>query len=106
MTMKVLVSERALWEIDLLPSMLVQKYANPEMYMTVYNQLNGCNCSENAHLMKDIVRGEWGFEGCFVSDWYGTVSCADSINAGLDFEMPGPSIWRGKLLEMSVFTIL
>lgn len=103
MTMNVLISERALREIYLMPFMLVQKYANPEMYMTAYNRLNGAHCSENAHLMKDIVRKEWGFEGCFVSDWYGTVSCADSINAGLDLEMPGPSIWRGKLLEMSIF---
>lgn len=103
MTMNVLISERALREIYLMPFMLVQKYANPEMYMTAYNRLNGSHCSENPHLMKDIVRKEWGFEGCFVSDWYGTVSCADSINAGLDLEMPGPSIWRGKLLEMSIF---
>lgn len=103
MTMNVLISERALREIYLMPFMLVQKYANPEMYMTAYNRLNGSHCSENPHLMKDIVRKEWGFEGAFVSDWYGTVSCADSINAGLDLEMPGPSIWRGKLLEMSIF---
>ncbi|KAF3985848.1 hypothetical protein FT663_05002 [Candidozyma haemuli var. vulneris] len=103
MTMNVSVSERALREIYLMPFMLVQKHAKPEMYMTAYNRLNGSHCSENAHLLKDIVRGEWGFEGCFVSDWFGTVSCADSINAGLDLEMPGPSIWRGKLLEMSLF---
>ncbi|PSK36547.1 hypothetical protein C7M61_004020 [Candidozyma pseudohaemuli] len=103
MTMNVLISERALREIYLMPFMLVQKYANPEMYMTAYNRLNGSHCNENPHLMKDIVRKEWGFEGAFVSDWYGTVSCADSINAGLDLEMPGPSIWRGKLLEMSIF---
>lgn len=103
MTMNVLVSERALREMYLMPFMLVQKYAQPEMYMTAYNRLNGSHCSENKSLMKDIVREEWGFEGCFVSDWYGTVSCADSINAGLNLEMPGPTIWRGKLLEMSVF---
>lgn len=103
MTMNVLISERALREIYLLPFMLVQKYADPEMYMTAYNRLDGLHCSENPHLMKDIVRNEWGFEGCFVSDWFGTVSCAESINAGLNLEMPGPSIWRGKLLEMSVF---
>lgn len=102
MTMNVNVSERALREIYMMPFMLVQKYADPEMYMTAYNRVNGKNCSENKELI-DIVRKEWGFEGCFVSDWFGTVSCADSINAGLNLEMPGPSIWRGKLLEMSLF---
>lgn len=103
MTMNVLITPRALREIYLMPFMLVQKYADPEMYMTAYNRLNGKHCSENSHLLKGIVREEWGFDGCFVSDWYGVVSCADSINAGLNLEMPGPSIWRGKLLEMSLF---
>lgn len=103
MTMNVDVSERALREIYLMPFMLTQKYADPEMYMTAYNKLNGVNCSENTKLMQGIVRNEWGFDGCFISDWFGTVSCADSINAGLNLEMPGPTIWRGKLLEMSLF---
>lgn len=103
MTMNVDVSERALREVYLMPFMLVQKYADPEMYMTAYNKLNGVHCSESKELLLDIVRGEWGFEGCFVLDWFGTVSCAESINGGLNLEMPGPTIWRGKLLEMSVF---
>lgn len=103
MTMNVLITTRALREIYLMPFMLVQKYADPEMYMTAYNRINGLHGSENKEIMQNIVRDEWKFEGCFVSDWYGTVSCSDSVNAGLNLEMPGPSIWRGKLLEMSVF---
>ncbi|CDK25429.1 unnamed protein product [Kuraishia capsulata CBS 1993] len=103
MTLNVVVSERAMREIYLTPFMLTEKYAKPWGYMTSYSKLNGKHCSENSHLLQDIVRGEWGFDGFFVSDWFGVVSCADSLNAGLDWEMPGPSIWRGKLLEFSVF---
>lgn len=103
MTMNVDISERALREVYLMPFMLVQKYTKPTLYMTAYNKVNGITCSENPHILQDIVTDEWKFDGCFVSDWFGTVSCAESINAGMHLEMPGPPIWRGKLLEMSVF---
>lgn len=103
MTLNVKVSERALREIYLLPFQLVQKAAKPIMFMTAYSKVNGMFCSENKHLLQDIVRKEWKFDGCFVSDWFGCVSTVNSIKNGLSLEMPGPSIWRGKLVEMSLF---
>lgn len=103
MTANNIVSERALREIYLLPFMLVQKYSNPAMYMTSYSKLNGTFCSENSHLLKDIMRKEWKFDGAFVSDWFGTMSNSDSMNAGLTLEMPGPTVWRGKLTQYSIF---
>jgi beta-glucosidase len=47
-------------------------------------------------LLQQILRKEWGFDGLVISDWWGTYSTSEAINAGMDLEMPGPSIWRGK----------
>lgn len=103
MTLDAVVSQRSLREIYLKPFMIAFNEARPEMFMTSYSKLNGKHCSENSELLDTICRKDWRFDGVFVSDWFGVVSCADSMNAGLDLEMPGPSIWRGKLLEMSLF---
>lgn len=103
MTLNAVVTQRALREIYLKPFMIVFNEARPEMFMTSYSKLNGKHCSENKEILDEICRSDWGFDGVFVSDWFGVVSCAESINSGLDLEMPGPSIWRGRLLEMSLF---
>lgn len=64
------VSERALREIYLMPFMLAQRYAKPLCYTTSYNRVNGLHVSENARLMEDVLRAEWGFDGLIMSDWY------------------------------------
>ncbi|KAH7919491.1 glycoside hydrolase family 3 protein [Leucogyrophana mollusca] len=88
------LSERALREIYLMPFMLAQKHAKPWSFMTAYNRVNGTHASENKHLLQDILRGEWGFDGLVMSDWFGIYSIDLSINAGLDLEMPGTNKWR------------
>ena len=93
-----IVSERALREIYLYPFQLIVLYSNPFCLMTAYNKVNGTSCSENSYLLKDILRKEWGFKGLVMSDWFGTYSTIPSIKNGLDLEMPGPPLWRGKLL--------
>ena len=94
-----IVSERALREIYLMPFQIAVRDAHPKAFMTAYNKMNGIHCSENSRLIQDILRGEWGWQGCVMSDWYGTYSTSEAINAGLDLEMPGPARWRGDLLE-------
>ncbi|KDR81345.1 hypothetical protein GALMADRAFT_221203 [Galerina marginata CBS 339.88] len=89
-----IVSERALREIYLYPFMLAQKQAQPGAYMTSYGRLKGIHCSENNGLLTDILRKEWNFGGIVMSDWFGTYGVDQSINAGLDLEMPGPPRWR------------
>ena len=66
--------------------------------MTAYNRLNGTYCSENHWLISELLRGEWGFDGVVVSDWNGTHSGVESLLAGLDIEMPGPTRHRGDAL--------
>ncbi|THH14189.1 hypothetical protein EW146_g6124 [Bondarzewia mesenterica] len=89
-----IVSERALREIYLMPFMLAQKLAKPWSVMTAYNRVNGTHASENLHLLNDVLRKEWGFDGLIMSDWFGVYSVDHAINAGLDLEMPGTNKWR------------
>jgi beta-glucosidase len=88
------ISERALREIYLKPFEMTIKEANPWGVMTAYNKINGTHADSNTFLLKQILRGEWGWDGLVMSDWGGTNSTADSLNAGLDLEMPGPTRWR------------
>jgi len=89
-----IVEERALREVYLRAFQIAQKRSTPWAYMTSYNKLNGTHCSENKWLLQDVLRKEWKHDGLIMSDWYGTYSVSESINAGLNLEMPGETIWR------------
>ena len=57
--------------------------------MSAYNKVNGEWCSENDHLLRDILKGDWGYDGFVMSDWvFGVHSTVGALNAGLDLEMP------------------
>jgi beta-glucosidase len=94
------VRERVLREIYLQPFQAAVREVKPWTIMAAYNLVNGIPASENAYLLTEILRHEWGYEGVVVSDWFMSVkSTAASVNAGLDLEMPSPK-WRGeRLLE-------
>lgn len=96
-----IVTDRALREIYLMPFMLAIKNARPKAVMTAYNKVNGTHAAENPKVL-DILRKDWGWEGLLMSDWYGTYSTSEGINAGLDLEMPGPTQWRGAALSHAV----
>ncbi len=93
-----IVSPRALREIYLRPFQIAVKHSRPWAFMTAYNKLNGTHCAENEWLLQQVLRKEWGHEGLIMSDWYGTYSVSEGINAGLDLEMPGPTNWRDQKL--------
>src|SRR2546421_6068164 len=96
------VRERALREIYLQPFQTAVREAQPCTIMAAYNLVNGIPASENAYLLTEILRHEWGYEGVVVSDWFMSVkSTATSVNAGLDVEMPSPA-WRGEKLLAAV----
>lgn len=91
------IPERVLREMYLVPFEAAVA-AGVRSIMTGYNRLNGTFCSEHEWLLRDVLRGEWGFDGVVMSDWYGTHSAAESLVAGLDIEMPGPPRHRGAAL--------
>ncbi|GAA6008860.1 hypothetical protein JCM10207_001749 [Rhodosporidiobolus poonsookiae] len=102
LSVDVQIPERALREIYLKPFEIAQRLSKPVAYMTSYSKLNGVHASENKELLQNLLREEWGFDGLVMSDWHGTYSCTEAINAGLDLEMPGPSEWRDSLLTHAV----
>jgi len=99
-----IVQPRALREIYALPFQIVVRDADPGAVMTGYNGVNGTYVSESKELLEGMLRGEWGFKGLVMSDWWGTYSTTEATNAGLDIEMPGPPRFRGELLTFNVNT--
>ena len=98
-TMSSDIGIRALREIYL-PPFEAAVAAGVWAVMCSYNRLNGTHTSEHKWLLHDLLKQEYGFDGVVVSDWTAVKSVAESINAGLDLEMPGPALYRGrKLLE-------
>src|SRR5438874_1477359 len=68
--------------------------------MSAYNSVNGEWCGQNAALLTDVLRREWGFGGFVISDWiFGVRDAATSIAAGLDVEMPYRMVRAQHLLE-------
>ncbi|WP_421376000.1 beta-glucosidase [Paraburkholderia sp. DD10] len=80
------IDERTLRELYLLPFEIAARRAQPGSVMCSYNRLNGDYACENAHLLNDVLKNEWRFEGQVQSDWGATHSTAKAINAGLDEE--------------------
>jgi beta-glucosidase len=94
--------ERTLRELYLVPFEAAVTEAGVWAVMAAYNRVYGTYCSEHPLLLDKILRGEWGFDGLVMSDWYGTHSTAPAANAGLDLEMPGPPQWFGPALAAAV----
>jgi beta-glucosidase len=82
------VDERTLHEVYLSAFRAAVTEAGVGAVMTAYNLLNGVHCSEHPGLIRDILKGDWGFQGVVMSDWISTYSAVGAANAGLDLEMP------------------
>ncbi|MEO2169824.1 MAG: glycoside hydrolase family 3 C-terminal domain-containing protein, partial [bacterium] len=102
MTISAELEDRALREIYLPPFEAAVKEAGARGVMSAYNRIRGTYACENKPLLRDILRGEYGFEGVVVSDWFGTQSTAEALQAGLDLEMPGPPRRRGEVLAKAL----
>lgn len=88
-SMNAVASDRALRECYLLPFEMAAAAGCVGM-LAAYNRLNGDYCVEHQELLTDIVKGDWGFTGFIVSDWFGGRDTLRSACAGLDLDMPGP----------------
>lgn len=86
------VDERTLREIYLEPFRIAIRNSKPWAVMSAYNRVNGRYACEYDHTLLDILKGEWGFEGAVISDWFGTYD-EDAPTGGLELEMPGPARW-------------
>ncbi|MFC3999288.1 family 78 glycoside hydrolase catalytic domain, partial [Nocardiopsis sediminis] len=82
------VDERTLREIYLPAFERIVTTARPATVMSAYNAINGVFASENAWLLTELLRDEWGFDGLIVSDWGAVKDRVEALRAGLDLEMP------------------
>ena len=107
-----IVDERTLRELYLTGFEIAVKEAHPKTIMSSYNLVNGTYANENAHLLQDILRRDWGFGGAVVTDWGGSNDHALGVKNGSTLEMPAPggdavrellaAVASGKITEADV----
>lgn len=101
-TVNNVVGPRALRELYLAPFERIVKRARPWDVMAAYNSVNGPTMTEHHHLQNEVLRGEWGFDGFIVSDWFAARDTVRAISGGLDVAMPGPRTVYGEALAAAV----
>jgi beta-glucosidase len=89
------IDERPLREIYLEPFRIAIRNSDPWAVMSGYNRVNGTYAAENNHTLIDILKGEWGYKGIVMSDWFGTYD-KETPGGGLDIEMPGKARWMSE----------
>ena len=97
-----IVDERTMREIYLTGFEIVCRTARPRAIMSSYNLVNGTYAHENKHLLTDILRTEWGFDGMVVSDWGGSNSAVAAARAGGSLEMPAPGLVGARQIVAAV----
>ncbi|MDP9246527.1 MAG: glycoside hydrolase family 3 C-terminal domain-containing protein, partial [Candidatus Dormibacteraeota bacterium] len=83
------VDERSLRELYLAAFEMIVREARPWAVMAAYNSVNGTTMTEHP-MLNEVLKGEWGFDGLVMSDWFAGRSTEAAGNAGLDLVMPGP----------------
>ena len=106
------MDERTLREIYLTNFEIAVKEGHPKSIMSSYNMVNGVYANENAHLLQEILRDDWGFDGFVVSDWGANNDFVEGVRAGSHLEMPssggdGPNqlikaVREGRITEREV----
>lgn len=104
MAMNAVVDERTLREIYLTGFEIAIKEGKAGALMTSYNQVNGIYANENEHLLRDILRNEWGYDGIVITDWGGSNDHVKGVKAGSDLEMPSPGLDSARQLVDAVHT--
>ena len=102
MAMNSVIDERTLREIYLTGFEIAVKEGGAKTIMSAYNEVNGTYANENKHLLKDILRDEWGFDGLVITDWGASNDHALGVAAGSTLEMPNPGLDSARLLIEAV----
>ncbi len=97
--MNAIVDERTLREIYLPAFQAAVQKAGTRCLMSSYNPVNGAYTSENRPLLRDLLRGEWGFGGVVMSDWNSVYSTQGPLQAGMDLEMPRGVFYSREQIE-------
>lgn len=94
------IDETTLRELYLAPFEACVVEGECAMIMAGYNKVNGTTMTEHGHLLRDVLKRDWGFAGAVVSDWFAARSTEETALAGLDLVMPGPNgPWGAELAE-------
>ncbi len=106
------MDERTLREIYLTNFEIAVKEGHPRSIMSAYNMVNGVYANENEHLLQEILRDQWGFDGFVVSDWGACNDFVDGVKAGSHLEMPSTggdspeqlvtAVYEGRISEDTV----
>ena len=96
------LDERTLRELYLTAFEIVVKEAHPKSIMSAYNKVNDTYANENHHLLVEILRKEWGFDGAVVTDWGGSNDHVEGVKNGSTLEMPSPGLGGARKLLKAV----
>ena len=96
------LDERTLRELYLTAFEIVVKEASPKTIMSAYNKVNDTYANESKHLLVDILRKEWGFDGAIVTDWGGSNDHVEGVKNGSTLEMPSPGLGGARKLLKAV----
>ena len=88
----VVVNDRTLHEVYLLPFEMAVKLGRVGSVMCSYNRIGGSYSCQDSYTLNTVLRGQWRFPGYVQSDFYANHSTAPALTAGMDLEMPG-GIW-------------
>ncbi|WP_026652039.1 glycoside hydrolase family 3 C-terminal domain-containing protein [Butyrivibrio proteoclasticus] len=102
MAMNSVIDERTLREIYLTGFEIAVKEGKAKTIMSAYNEVNGVYANENKHLLTDILRDEWGFDGIVITDWGASNDHALGVAAGSNLEMPNPGLDSARELIAAV----
>jgi len=102
------VSERQLREVHMFPFEAAIQEADAEAVMNAYHDIDGVPCAKDERLLTDVLRGEWGFDGHVVSDYYSVdflkeehgvaatqrEAAVAAVEAGVDVELPATDCYE------------
>jgi beta-glucosidase len=101
------IGERTLRDVFLYPFEVAIKEAGARSVMPSYNEVDGIPSHANRWMLHDVLRGEWGFDGTIVSDWFAIEQLVDrhhvvvdqaeaarlALDAGVDIDLPDPAAY-------------